>query len=262
MLNKKISFCFFSLILLLLAGTSIQGQQQEEKNKKKNIHYILTSGFHNKYLGNDGAVFHDKPLLQTDFFIEFPKIFDGCFIDIWISFGLDGTDFSSDFGDEVDVTGGCRKEISFGFKFNGEVSWYDIFPVFSLKNGDVIKLKARISRPLHIRGEGFVLYFSDEIYLISKQTEHLKGGAIIRSGIDWNKKIKNRVYVETGMEIFYDNGAFLFDNGWFSKSQLGFGGIAGPLKFGPKLVTIIPLTEVNDNRKTEIALSFGVSVIF
>ena len=84
-------------ILILLSVVIIFGVMVSPAIADNEISVSFSSKLWPRYLGADGTIYHDEPVLQSDIFISLPK---GFYFDIWHSVGLDDTDLSSNFGDE------------------------------------------------------------------------------------------------------------------------------------------------------------------
>jgi hypothetical protein len=91
----------FACILLIIATNTLTAQD-----------ITLTSWTRAQYLGVNGSIFLDNPVIQTDLGLRW----DNLYANIWWSVGLDDSDLNSNFGDEVDLTLGWAKT-------NGRFTW-------------------------------------------------------------------------------------------------------------------------------------------
>lgn len=249
-------------LLTLLLVTLVICVLPSFASAQEGVEFVFTTGFYNQYLSPNGQVFHDKNVLQGDLLVVFPKILDGCFVNFWWSFGADGTNLNSDFGDEIDAPiVGCSKQ--FGpFLVSGVVGWYEVYPLFSTRGGDFVYLQLQADHSFKVWSETLTSYLSSERYVGTHESREASG-QITRLGVGWSRELfREKAYVGMDAQVFYDNGAFLNDNGWFSIASVSFGVIRDNLRLGPQLTFITPLTSVSDGRGPEFALSIGASISF
>lgn len=78
---------------------------------------ILTSKVKDAYLGVNGGVFYDKPVVQSDLYLG---LSNGVYADVWVSSGFNG---DRDFDKEIDLTVGVNGSAA-GIDYTIEASYF------------------------------------------------------------------------------------------------------------------------------------------
>jgi len=96
-----------------------------------------------KYLGAGiPENFHDDPMIWDCLRLNLPKDF---FLETWHSYGLDDNDFSSNYGDEVDLTIGWNKTVG-NYMFLFSVGYWNLHPLENWNDKDVLAPIFSVSR--------------------------------------------------------------------------------------------------------------------
>lgn len=100
-----------------------------------------------KYIGfNLPEVFHDEPVVWSEFMLNLPE---GFYVDFWHSVGLDDSDFSSNWGDEFDVISGYNGKIG-DFNINFEASFFNVFPLEKWWDNDFLLFSGKLSKTINL----------------------------------------------------------------------------------------------------------------
>ncbi len=139
-----------TMIIICLA-TMFAWCSQAQASWMPSAFKISTTAF-DKYLGTNGVVFHGDPVLQTSFWFDWDN---GAYAEIWHSVGLDGTDMSSDYGDEWDGTVGLKKlfcgdEIC--VLVDVSLAYFELFELGKVPQGDVLQPQVVLSIPTDFFG--------------------------------------------------------------------------------------------------------------
>lgn len=138
-------FALSALVLTFcLSLTALAEPPQEQKGLEewKPTGFLSTS-FYDKYIAaRINRELTSTPVIWSEAYVNLPK---GFFTDFWMSNGLDDSKFSSNFGDEIDMTLGWKGKFE-GWDVKFAVLYMDIVPLGTIGSGkDVIDYAAFLS---------------------------------------------------------------------------------------------------------------------
>lgn len=178
----------FAVALILAVGLTVNASAQ--------TNYTLTTKVFDKYLGANGSVFYDAPVIQPDLFVAFQN---GVYADLWASRG-DAGQWGEDFDSEINVSGGWANEF-----FDGGILYIATEPSAS----DVLEFYLGITtREL---GGWAKVYLKAEHYLAMTGNNPARG-TITRFGLQGSQE-RGRLGFDWKVGGFYDTGAFGFSEG-------------------------------------------------
>lgn len=219
----------------------------------------LSTKIWSKYLFINGAIFYDEPVAQTDLLVGLPK---GFYFDLWWSVGLDDTNLSSNFGDEVDYTLGWAGNIG-NFDVNLGVSYFDLFKLLDTGgDGDVLQPYIELGRTLKL-GEKHELTPSLAFQWHQPFKSSMSSGGYLIGGVRDQFQLNPRVSINSEVGLVYDTGAYNYDNG-----LVGFASLEASWQLTEKFAMQLPsimVTEpisTSDERTTQVAFGLGFSINF
>jgi hypothetical protein len=245
-MRTKLTIIAGLFVLFLAVAVSASA---EEPAKKETTHTFSVTGW-TEYIGGNGALFHEYATMQSDWTVDFP----GCgYGNVWVSFGLDDSNLSSNFGDELDLTVGCAGSFR-GFNWDTGLLYIDVVPLMAVEN-DIVDPYISLSRSFGSWG------------LTLKVESYLPVGGEIEGG--WLVHLRGSTSVSVAGRSFglapsltRDDGAFGFDPAWMSQLIVSTDFAVGDsgVILTPKLKVVSPLTSVDDGRGTEVA--YGLAIGF
>lgn len=246
------------LTVAVLAVCIISGITASVTNAK-DFSVTLSTKVWSEYLGANGAIFHDKPVLQTDLFILLPK---GFYLDFWHSAGLNDTDFSSDFGDEIDVTIGWKGTIK-GFGVNVGISYFNIVELDEIPKGDVMQPYVGLNKGFKIREHSFIPYVQAEFPFPVKGGTPEKG-IFIRGGIHHNWQPTPILAIHQKVGVAYDSGALGFEETGIAEYNVDTRwDVSKKITLDiPSIKFMTPVTSVSDDRGPTVVIGAGVTFHF
>lgn len=241
------------LALIVVLATNAAAEEDDK------LTLGLSTKVWSKYLFISGVVYHDEPVAQTDLFVGLPK---GFYADLWWSVGLDGTDASSDFGDEIDYTVGWAG--SFGkLDVDLGIAYFDSFELFDTGgDGDVLQPYIELSKTLKL-GEKHKLTPYTAFQWQQPLKSSMSNGGYLIGGVSDLFQISPKVSVNSKVGVLYDTGAYNYDNGLvgFAKLEASW---QLTKKFSMQLPSIMATKPIStsDERKTQVAFGLGLSIDF
>lgn len=214
------------------------------------VNSTVTCKLFNEYLGANGGVFYDKPVVQCDVFVSTESGFYG---DLWVS-KPEGS-WMANFGSEVDITpiGKMGRIGSLGYDI--AIAYYAIWDA-GTDLADVLNPYAEINGKLgHELGTWYLKYE----YYMPVSGDAPRRGNMLRLGVR-NSNPLGRGALSLKGEVFYDSGAFGSDEAILADMQASVLWPFAGMKVGPVVKYYTPLTSVSkaDGRHGEVA--FGIIV--
>lgn len=267
--------CFLTIVLGLLSMCVGQARAEGEEPAPEKVAEATTDDgagstgvsatlsftFWSKYLSNSGGmVYLDRPVIQSDLNIGLPSDF---YIDLWNSTGLNGGGFSSDFGDEFDITLGWNHTFAdSGVAVDIGVSYFDILPVGTFAASDIVQPFITISREWEISEHQTVSPYV-RCELLWENGGDPNGEAYVHTGISHSVTITEGFTFEQKADVCYDPGMFGLDAGFIGEYDAGFGLDLGAFHWDIIKGRIsTPLESLDDDRGTELVFGCGVSIKF
>ncbi len=181
----------------------------------------LSTDFVNQYVGFDnGAVFYDKPMFQSDIFFSHKS---GFHADIWWGTGLNDDLTRSGFDDEIDYNVGFANAVPFTgekMRFDAGIGYWDMFGLFKGGGFDMIHPFIEINYPVTVFGDRVKLtpFIKWQTYLPFETS--LDEGTMTSAGCRYRINLGKKLAV-TGLTSFgYDDGGFGFQPGVIWKDYL------------------------------------------
>jgi len=211
-----------------------------------------TTGVRNKYIPSfSGAVAHDEPVIQGDFWWTLPS---GLWADVWYS-----TDFRArkNFGREID----------YGFGWAGEnvlvgAYYIDLTQQFSHEPiGDGAYAFIKFSVPLNV-GDHAVNPFVEMNYIFATKGPASNNGALPCAGVrhDWN--IFNSLGFTHELALIYDGSVFGSNRGFIGRYKASFE--THPAEWlslrAPAFSLFVPLSESIKDREIERVAGLDVII--
>lgn len=174
----------------------------------------LSTDFVSQYIGfENGGVFYDKPMFQTDLSVSHKS---GFHADIWWGTGFNNNLIGSGFDDEVDYNIGFANTVPFTngkIQFDIGVGYWDLYNVFTSTRNDILHPFVEITYPLEIsKGLKLVPFAKFQGYTLPFKTDFEEGTAT-SAGSKYRFDLSRRFAI-TGITSFgYDDGGFGFQRG-------------------------------------------------
>lgn len=225
-------------------------QEQAAPADSSLVSFTLTTTLFNQYLGANGDIFYDGPVIQPDLFIAFPN---GLYADVWVS-RADGN-LGEDFGDELDLTVGWSNER------------LDVSAArFWVLGGDVAQLKAVFAPWLLDYGaNSFILDTKIEYYWPTASGGPAEG-TMLRIGLSYSRQLSERWSLSQRGGVFWDSGAFGYERGYLAEWRGGVSFSWKGMSIGPVVKFTTPIDLDHDinaaPRSTQWAFGFTVSKNF
>lgn len=169
-----------------------------------------------KYLGYDGVVFYDGPILVTDTTLYLPY---GMKVNMWTSTGLRDWKIpdEEDWGDEVDL------ELIFEHQrpkwvYTGSVSFFDVKDVLDVPRGDLWRGKVEVTRmSTPILRWSLDSYAGVQSHIPAKGSKPEKG-TLVYVGVRQTVFETRWCDLQADASALYDDGAFGQDDGFVWKA--------------------------------------------
>ncbi len=224
--------------------------------------FTTSSRFWSGYMTRNGFVSHDEPVIQNDISISLPK---GFYLCLWHSFGINDTDLSGDLGDEIDYIAGWNHNFVSFARLDISLVYINFLELDEMPKGDGILPTFVVDREFKLGNHSLVPYAKEEI-IIPAQGERPERGILSRAGIKhiWDTSLS--FDIQHKVEVLYDDGALGsgFDSGVLARYELG---LTWPTSENivieaPSTRIILPLTDLDDKRKEDFVIGFGIRVKF
>jgi len=245
--------------VFLSAGTVFAA---EEIKAEKPFTITLSSKWMSSYLGAAGSKFHGR-VVQSELLLETPS---GFYFGIWNSVGLNDSDWSGDYGDEMDYTIGWSGPVFDDFNLDVGITYWDCLDVgrmFDKSGEDVLYPYIELSKEIYNKNNHtFTPYIKVAVPYPAKTTAPERG-VYIFSGLRHGWQINDKLSFSQDIGLVHDDGAFGMDSGFEGAYKLS-------LDYSlTESVTIncltfqayTPLT-IHDERVTETAIGCGISITF
>lgn len=213
---------------------------------------IVTCKGLSEYLGANGAIFHDKPVLQCDANIGLPG---GINLNVWGS-RANGS-VAESFGNEGDITPSLARHIG-QWTMEVGLAYYAITDPANAGLEDVLNPYIDISRAIRPTGEATNIVFVKVDHFTAVR------GSLPGPGWHYHLGLRNAIPIGAGsldstVEVFHDTGAFNSDSGMFAsvRAQLWTRPLRG-FQFGPTVKWYAPITDVDDGRESDLVYGFSV----
>lgn len=193
------------------------------------------------YLGSNGAIFYDGPVLQTEAVISWVS---GVFTGVWVS---TAGNTALDFDKEMDVF------VGYGGEVRG-ISYMASMMYLVMQGIDMVQVAGEVSQgPLFFKVEGYA----------PTQSGGLKRGIMAFGGLRTSSEIGSRTRLLMEGWVQSDTGTFGYDSALLAQGYHGFDVAVSnktALRLGARWSA--PITRVDDGRRTEVRWEVGASRSF
>jgi len=200
-----------SLIAFVVVGILFTGFNAATAD---NLSVSVSSKVWSKYLGGTGRVALNKPVIQTDIFVSLPK---GFYFDVWNSTGLDDSNLSSNFGDEIDWTVGWSGNVIEKTYLDVGLAYYDCYELFRSKEYDAFAPYIEVGRPIELDSHTLTPFGRVEWNLPVDSL--VNSGTYSYAGIKHGWKISKNFLLKQKVDFLYDSGSFGVNSGWIGRYQ-------------------------------------------
>lgn len=233
----KLNKFTFVLVLLLSVGLTVNASAQTT---------TFTTKVLDKYLGSNGGIFFDGPVVQPDVLVCFQN---GVCFDLWGSRG-DRGQWGEAFDSEIDFNGEWANE-----NFNAGILYIYSEPSAS----DVLNLYTTVTTDELIGG--IKVYIKLEHYLAMEGNDPGRG-SFTHLGLKGDRTLGHFSFGWT-VEAFYDTGAFGFSDGTLAAGKATLLYDFGWLSAGPMIKATAPIHLANDDgREFDYAIGLVSQVTF
>ncbi len=192
------------------------------------------------YLGQQGGVFYDRPVQQTDVAAAWKN---GVFADFWTSTGFNS---KKDFGKEIDLVLGRAGKL-------GKLNYSTDVAYFIVQGIDVANWNGQLSAgPFFAKVEGYA----------PVQKGGPRKGLIVSVGEQVSFAPSKRVSFSIMQLMKHDSGAFGFDKMWLYQGRLGLNlALSEKLTVGTAMRWSLPFPDegIDDERKGKIVWELNLS---
>lgn len=210
----------------------------------------------------EGLKSSDDPVIQTELLLSMPY---GFYVDLWHSAGLNDSDLSSDYADELDYTlgwAGTLADLGLGredINVDIGVIYFDLVDIFKSQD-DIIRAYLRFDTEVMIGDQAVTFYVQPEVNWTVNSD--LEGGGGVEFGAEHSIEIVGSLSYDHALRIYYDSGTAGLDAGFIGEYA---GGLTWMLNDNINVIPIqfkasTPLEALSDDRETEII--FGAAIEF
>jgi len=173
--------------------------------------YVFSTDVRSEFMGANGAIFHNQPVLNSSLILSLPN---GIYVGTWHSVGLDNTDLSSDFGDELDLFLGFSNSYE-KINLDAGIIYIDVHNLAKIPEGDVVYPYMELNMPM----ANLTPFVKVECSFPIVGIEPIKGTlSFIGTRHVW--KLNKTIHVNQEIKTMYDSGAFGFDSGWIGQYSI------------------------------------------
>lgn len=220
----------------------------------------LTSKMFSRYLGQNGGIFYDTPVVQTDLWAGWSN---GVYADIWWSCAANGGGFHTTFANEIDYNVGIVKPLG-AYNVDVGILYIDVVPLGTVFN-DVWSPYAEIGRSFTLGTVAVAPYLRLEGYhnVDGSKTNFQPGWTQWGyAGARWRWSITPAIELSANARIFHDSGGFGKNKGWLGQA---FVTTKAKMSARTAILTDIKFStpiDVTDDRTTEFIVGAGLSYSF
>jgi len=266
-MNKLVLFSF--IITVVFSTTCVFAKESDEQNTKW-VHGSLSTGLEQRYLApRPSRLINDELMIWTNLYLEANKgPAKGLFVNLWNSYGLDDNDWSSNNGDEVDLTLGWNGK-AYNLDISISASFFNQHPIEDWEDTWVPTVK--VSKEFKFKWFRDDHFIRPQIWIewLSKTKEFDDGAFVTLSNIkhQWKKPfdIEFLTFSQTIMMPWDDgfDGAENDSDGFFLRwnADLTWKVSDKMLIKLPTFTILQPLTHTDDGRDRRTT-SWGFRIIF
>lgn len=214
--------------------------------------------YRSNYVGENGAVWFDTPVLQTDLYLYLPKNF---YLDIWHSTGLDDFRPASNGADELNYLAGWKGTL-FETGIDLGVMYIDLLKFFRFPRDDIIISFLDIEREIAAYGNhSFRLGARTEVPF-GKRLVVPKNGLWLSERLKYIYQFSRYGEISNEVQALYDSGLYGFREALIGKYSFKVSwnlfGVA--ILNAPSITVFTPITSPDDPRTTQVI--YGVGIFF
>lgn len=217
--------------------------------------FSASSRVWSEYVGSNGGVFHDKPVLQTNLTAAHKS---GFYFDIWTSVGLESARLNDNFGEEVDLTAGWAGT-KFGLQWDIGAAYIFAYDL-GQTDDDILWSYAEVKKELSLSDNHTISPFLHLDYYAGTKFQFVKPW--IEGGLYHIWKLNETVSFDSRFGLLYDTAIFGFDSGFVGKYK-------GSLnwKLSERVTLELPTIKfshpfMDDQRENEIVAGAGLQIKF
>jgi hypothetical protein len=260
-IRRTLRYASLTLSAVLSFGATTlkaQTKKHEEDGQSGNGHTLVISGNSHlltKYLGLDGAIFYDAPVLQSSLSIAHRS---GAYANFWKSVALTDYRANPNFGREEDYTLGYSRKAGRG-TLDASATYFNVTPLGKVREGDLLQTSVMALNYLPFKIPNY-LWFR---HIMPLKDGVPVGGWFVHLGATKESKLARKARLTMGAEAVFDSGAF-----GFKRAGLVRGNVALKVPFKnlvfdlPVFRWSTPFTNSRDGRKFEQVLGVGLSFSF
>ncbi|GEM_PF-4549160 len=222
--------------------------------------FLINSRLQSQYIAGNGAVFHDKPVIQSDLLVSFQN---GAYADIWHSSSLkfDNPNLGPD--DEIDLMLGWTK--SFRLVTLDVGALYMNFADLKTSRGDGILPYLEISKTP--QGKKSISPYVRFQPAFPVSGEYPQKGYYAAAGLYVSQQTKKSgPEMKHKLSVIYDSGTFGYEKNTIGEYRFELAYQIGKLMklILPSVSAYIPLSHPSeyDGRKTSVSVGTGLNVSF
>lgn len=235
-------------VLILLLGIPASGAE-----------FLFSTKIQSQYIAGNGAVFHDKPVLQSDIFIVLQN---GIYADIWHSTSLkfDNPNLGSD--DEIDYSLGYSR--AFGKMSIDVGALYMNFIDLEQSKGDAVLPYLELSRISQKKFSILPYVRFQPAFPVSGDSP--KQGYYFGAGFNIINRRRAGSEIRHKISVIHDSGAFGYERNTLAEYKFELTQQMGKrMKLVlPSVSAYVPLSHPSeyDGRKTSVSVGTGLSISF
>lgn len=230
----------------------------EETEKAASV-VTFSTKYYNKYIGDTGVLFYDRPVIQNELNVSLPR---GFYANIWYSTSLAHSGLNTNDGNEFDPTLGWCGDVA-GVTLDTGITYFDIRAVGTFGRGDVWQPYVELSKELELNKAYAITPYAKTEYGIPAQgnsTEHK--GLHVHSGFRNKWQVADKLGLSQQADFVFDDGAYGYSRAWVYSHALALSYAMTDrlsIELGGKMY--VPLTQA-DGRSTQLLGSTGFKVGF
>lgn len=195
-------------VILVAFATAVCFAEEAEKAAPV---VTFSSAIYNKYVGDTGIVFYDRPVVQNEITVSLPK---GFYANLWYSMSLAHSGLDTNDGNEFDPTLGWSGELA-EITIDAGITYFDIRPVGTFDRGDVWQPYTEISKAFALGKAHIISPYSKADYGIPvKGNARDDKGLHVHGGLKHKWQVADTLGLSQQADFVFDDGAFGYARAW------------------------------------------------
>jgi hypothetical protein len=246
-------------IISALFAVAVTVVSYAEESEKASPVVTFSSKSSNKYVGDTGVVFYDRPVIQNELNVTLPR---GFYANLWYSMALANAGWNTNDGNEFDPTIGWSGDVA-GVTLDTGITYFDIRPVGTFGRGDVWQPYLELGKEFApVKAHTITPYIKTEYGSPVKGNSKEDKGLHLHSGIRHKWQIADALALSQQSDFVFDDGAYGYSRAWVFSHALAVSYAVTDwlnLELGGKVFA--PLTEAED-RSAQLFGYAGLKVGF